>query len=86
MEWLNDPSQELLLTGAVLDEDSKNYHAWQHRQWVVRTFKLWDGELDFVEKMLTEDLRNNSAWNHRYFVVSNTESLSSEVVLRRELE
>ena len=22
--------------------DQKNYHAWQHRQWVLQTFKLFD--------------------------------------------
>ena len=30
---------------------------------------LWDGELDFIEKMLISDIRNNSAWHHRFFVV-----------------
>ena len=29
-------------------DDAKNYHAWTHRQWVVRTFELWDGELEFI--------------------------------------
>lgn len=36
VEWSKDPSQELELTARVLREDAKNYHAWQHRQWVVK--------------------------------------------------
>lgn len=36
VEWCNDPSQELVLTARVLSEDAKNYHAWQHRQWVIQ--------------------------------------------------
>jgi hypothetical protein len=32
-------SQELDLTQRVLRKDSKNYHAWQHRQWVLLTFR-----------------------------------------------
>lgn len=36
---MNDASTELHFTSQVLHQDSKNYHAWQHRQWVVATFK-----------------------------------------------
>ena len=36
---MNDPSKELLLTEKILDLDAKNYHAWQHRQWAIETFK-----------------------------------------------
>jgi Protein prenyltransferase, alpha subunit len=39
VEWLQDPSYELSFTEAILSQDPKNYHAWQHRQWVIRTFK-----------------------------------------------
>lgn len=40
VEWLKDPSQELELTGDALIQDPKNYHAWQHRQWAIKTFGL----------------------------------------------
>lgn len=36
VEWAGDPSEELILTAAVFSEDGKNYHAWQHRQWVIK--------------------------------------------------
>ena len=36
VEWTKDPSKELDLTALVLKEDAKNYHAWQHRQWVIK--------------------------------------------------
>ena len=32
--------------------DQKNYHAWQHRQWVLQTFKLFDQ----VWKLLSAEL------------------------------
>ena len=38
--------------------DSKNYHVWSHRHWVLKTFECWDGELDFVDELLEEDIRN----------------------------
>merc|ERR1712226_172161 len=47
-----------------------NYHAWQHRQWVLATFNLYDNELEFIEQLLLDDIRNNSAWNQRFFVMS----------------
>lgn len=53
----------------MFEIDSKNYHAWAHRQWVVKTYNQWDGELEFIENLLVKDIRNNSAWNHRWFVV-----------------
>lgn len=39
VEWLCDPSQEILLTEKIFELDAKNYHAWQHRQWVIEAFK-----------------------------------------------
>lgn len=33
------------------------------RQWVLKTFNLWKGELEFIEQLLVSDIRNNSAWN-----------------------
>lgn len=38
VEWINEPGVELEVTEAVLEADDKNYHAWQHRQWVIHTF------------------------------------------------
>jgi hypothetical protein len=28
------------------------------RQWVLATFKLWDSELDFIDRLLEEDIRS----------------------------
>lgn len=36
MEWLKDPSQELEFIADILNQDAKNYHAWQYRQWVIQ--------------------------------------------------
>ena len=32
--------------------DSKNYHAWAHRQWVVKTYQLYEGELEYTCKLI----------------------------------
>lgn len=31
VEWLEDPKDELQFTEKILQDDAKNYHAWQHR-------------------------------------------------------
>jgi len=80
VEWLQDPTQELDFTAKIFQGDAKNYHAWQHRQWVIREFDLWDNELDYVDNLLREDLRNNSAWNQRYFVINNTTQFTDDVI------
>ena len=82
VEWLGDPSKELRLTEIILAQDAKNYHAWQHRQWVLDTYKLFEQELGFVDKLLHEDIRNNSAWNQRYYVVKQTTGFTEEVINR----
>ncbi|GAA5981886.1 hypothetical protein JCM10908_004655 [Rhodotorula pacifica] len=81
---LDDPSRELDFTAKALALDSKNYHTWAYRQWVLLHFwsassssskertpsaaKVWEGEIAYADRLLQEDLRNNSAWNHRFFV------------------
>lgn len=62
--------QELKYAAECLAEDAKNYHAWAHRQAIVRRFGLWQQELDVVNELLQEDVRNNSAWNQRFFILS----------------
>ena len=62
--------REMEAAAATLAVDSKNYHAWAHRQALVAAWGLWDGELAFAEGMLEDDVRNNSAWNQRFFVLT----------------
>eukprot|EP01138_Halocafeteria_seosinensis_P001775 gb/GECG01001818.1/.p1 GENE.gb/GECG01001818.1/~~gb/GECG01001818.1/.p1 ORF type:complete len:336 (+),score=45.45 gb/GECG01001818.1/:1-1008(+) len=78
---------ELVYTESVFEADAKNYHAWAHRQYLLRVFLSeddyrWSSELSFCENIIDEDVRNNSAWNHRYFTVrrGGKRSLSSEAI------
>jgi len=32
---------------------------------------MYDGELEYVERLLDEDVRNNSAWNQRFFLLNH---------------
>jgi protein farnesyltransferase/geranylgeranyltransferase type-1 subunit alpha len=59
--------KELQYVGRVIDDDSKNYHAWSHRQYIITTYSLWEGEVNFCSSVITTDIRNNSAWNQRWF-------------------
>ncbi|MBN3271898.1 FNTA geranylgeranyltransferase, partial [Polyodon spathula] len=56
VEWLKDPSQELEFIADILSQDAKDYHAWQHRQWVIQEYKLWDAELEYIDQLLDEDV------------------------------
>jgi protein farnesyltransferase/geranylgeranyltransferase type-1 subunit alpha len=43
-------AKELSYVATVLQKDGKNYHAWSHRQWLVRsanTDALWEEEKEF---------------------------------------
>ncbi|KAJ5170482.1 Protein prenyltransferase alpha subunit [Penicillium coprophilum] len=64
------PPKEADFLMEMFAQDSKNYHVWTYRHWLVRHFGLWDEprELEDVEFLLKADVRNNSAWNHRYML------------------
>lgn len=87
------PIPELAFISRSLNVDSKNYHTWSYRQWLLAYFNdeedLWAKELDFIDSMLAMDLRNNSAWHHRFFVVWGCGVREGEEdrarVLKREL-
>ena len=61
---LQDGSEEQAFTARILelDEDSKNYHAWAHRPWAIKTFALREPAC-LCRGKLSEDFRNNSAWS-----------------------
>ncbi|GJJ14985.1 hypothetical protein Clacol_009255 [Clathrus columnatus] len=93
IEQLHEPDSELDFIKTILDIDSKNYHTWGYRQWILAHFNredLWIAEIRYVEQMLKKDLRNNSAWNHRFFVLwSNGRRESGEIqdeFLRTEIQ
>ena len=48
----NDAAGELKFVESMLEEDAKNYHAWQYRQWLLKTFSLWEKELQYVEYLI----------------------------------
>ncbi|KAF3893789.1 CaaX farnesyltransferase alpha subunit [Trichophyton interdigitale] len=64
------PEGELEFLAKMFALDSKNYHVWTYRHWLLRHFKLWDSpaELADIERMIDEDVMNNSAWNHRWIM------------------
>ncbi|CAG2123025.1 unnamed protein product, partial [Medioppia subpectinata] len=64
--------EEKRFVALMIRQDSKNYHGWQHRQWVINDFKRFEGELEYTSELMDDDIRNNSAWNHRYYVIFNT--------------
>jgi protein farnesyltransferase/geranylgeranyltransferase type-1 subunit alpha len=75
----------------VLDDDSKNFHAWSHLKWTVRKGREYfttAEELKFSEQFLEEDIRNNSAWSYRYFVFDNDpkKPLTNSDRFREEVE
>ena len=65
----------------IFCSDSKNYHAWGYRLWLVERFELWDGELEFVNEELSEgEFTNNSLWSYRYFILMKTRLFTKELV------
>ena len=91
VQILSRLNNELVLTSQILAIDTKNYHTWAYRQWILSHFdrpQLWNGELEFIDILLRTDVRNNSAWHHRFFVIWDTGVKKGEKAsdaLRKEL-
>jgi hypothetical protein len=63
------------LTESLFKNDSKNYHAWSYRAWMVGYYPAfllnldaWKAEVEFTATLIEKDPFNNSAWCHRYFL------------------
>ncbi|OAA54312.1 farnesyltransferase alpha subunit ram2 [Niveomyces insectorum RCEF 264] len=70
--------REIDFLTAILAEDTKNYHVWSYRQYLVRKLGLWnDDERYATEAFIRQDVRNNSAWSHRFFLVFSDPANSS---------
>ena len=57
-----------------------------HRQWVLKTYSVWEHEVDYIDSLLATDVRNNSAWNQRFYVLSHTLDLKDREVVSREID
>ena len=67
VQMLNDPSEELEFVAEMLEEDSKNYHAWTHRQWCVGLPGLAGRESDHLPYWV---LHESACWAHSSAVVA----------------
>lgn len=52
VEISQEYENEKSFTASVFAQESKNFHCWCYRIWVIRRFDLFEGELDFAEEML----------------------------------
>ena len=69
-----DTAAEMDFLDKIFDSDTKNFHAWSYRVWLIERFQLWDGELDFCNRLMDADVFNNSLWSYRYFLLSRSPS------------
>ncbi len=74
--------KELGYVDKILEDDNKNYHAWSHRQWIIRTInqaELWLAEIEYSHSKILLDPRNNSAWNQRWFATHEGEIAANKL-------
>ena len=61
---------ETVFVKTMLAEDTKNYHVWTYRKYLVEKLGMWNvQEMGATQNLIEEDVRNNSAWAHRFFLV-----------------
>mmetsp|Transcript_34634 Transcript_34634/g.63691 ORF Transcript_34634/g.63691 Transcript_34634/m.63691 type:complete len:380 (+) Transcript_34634:86-1225(+) len=78
---LSVAQKELEYVDKILEDDSKNYHAWSHRQWIIRTLDnptLWSTEIQYSHSKILSDPRNNSAWSQRWFALHEGSTIATD--------
>ena len=74
---------ELDYLANVLDHDSKNYHAWSHRQWLIRTINsqnVWDQDVEYSKCWLAGGVDSEflcfvvSHHHHHYYLSRHADS------------
>lgn len=54
---------------------------------MLKTFNLWEGELEYIEQLLKDDVRNNSAWNQVFqsYLVNSPSFLYNENMITEDI-
>lgn len=81
---------ERVILDMVLEDESKNFHAWSYYKWLIQLSQKYcpaafdvESLLEETEKQLKADVLNNSVWSFRYFVLHTFKQLRND---KTELE
>ena len=79
--------RELQTVDWYLNLDQRNFHAWDHRRWLITKLnRSVDEELSFTKTLIDKDFSNHSAWHYRSSLLKqklgeklNIEAIKSEL-------
>ena len=88
--------EELGLVGKMLSLDSRNFHGWGYRRFVVESLEqlapekesMAPAEFDYAKKMIGTNLSNFSAWHYRTKLIQRLmdEKLASDEERKKMLD
>ncbi|RHZ50059.1 Rab geranylgeranyltransferase BET4 [Aspergillus thermomutatus] len=91
--------EELALVGKMLSLDSRNFHGWGYRRFVVESLEnlapedqevqsMAQGEFEYAKKMIGTNLSNFSAWHYRTKLIQRllSEQFASDETRKKMLD
>lgn len=71
-------AKEVGLCEKLHSMDSRNFHCWNYRRWLIGVSDAVDQDVDYTRRCINNDFSNYSAWHARSVAISHSQVTDQE--------